>query len=166
MTTLDSAPMSGPQEDPRYRFVYYEAVRTLDHQEATLDNLRARAGLLLTAPAVATSFLGAAALGETDNTAPWSAIAIVLFVVVGVLCVGLLWPRSNWKWRFRPSELLSDYVEATSPADLNEMYRDLALHLEQNYRDNNDRLKPLWLSFQAATGLLAAEVLCWLVALL
>lgn len=165
MTTLDSVPTSGPQEDPRYKFVYDEAVRTLDHQEATLDNLRARAGVLLTATSVATSFLGAAALRETENTAPWSGMAIVLFALVGILCIGLLWP-SDWKWRLGTSKLLTDYVEAASPADLNEMYRDLALHLEQNYSDNSGRLDPMWRAFQVAAGLLALEVFFWLLALL
>lgn len=121
MTTLGSAPAGSGQEDPRYRFVYDEAVRTIDHQEETLDNLRGRAGVLLTATSVATSFLGAAVLRDSEGSAPWSGIAIVLFVLVSLTCVGLLWPRAKWMFRFGTTELLTHYVEAPSQADLNEM---------------------------------------------
>lgn len=165
MSTLDSRPATS-DEDPRYRFVYDEAVRTLDHQEETLDGLRARAGVLLTATSVATSFLGAAALRDTRNNGPWPALAVFLFVVVGLLCVALLLPRGNWRWRFGATELLRDYVEASPPADMNEMFKDLALHLEGNYAHNKQLMEPMWMMFRAATGLLALEVLFWLAALL
>ena len=166
MTTLDSAPTSSaPQEDPRYRFVYDEAVRLIDHQEETLDNLRSRAGLLLAATSVATSFLGAAALRDDQSAGWWGGIAIALFAVVGVLLVGLLLPLPNWKFRFGVSQLLTDYVEGTSPAQLNEMYRELALHLESNHVENNGRLKWMWLVFQLAALMLCFEVIAWLLAL-
>jgi len=165
MSTLDSRPTSS-DEDPRYRFVYDEAVRTIDHQEETLDNLRARAGMLLTATSVATSFLGAAALRETEDTAPWAGIAVALFVAVGLACVALLWPRDGWRWRFGAKKLIDDYVEASSPADLNEMYKELALYLEENYAHNKNKMEPMWTMFRAAVAFLALEVFFWLMALL
>ena len=166
MTTIDSvhAGSSSP-EDPRYRFVYDEAVRTIDHQEQTLDNIRARAGVLLTAASVATSFLGAAALRDSEQAGRWAVAAVCLFALVGSTCVALLWPLAKWRFRFGTSQLLKDYVEAPSPADLNEMFRDLALHLEANYGHNKKRIDIMWIVFELAAGLLFLEVIAWLAAL-
>jgi hypothetical protein len=60
---------------------YEQALRAADHQEATLDGLRSRAGTLLAVASLATWFFGVKAIDEASDT--WStAIAIVLFLVV------------------------------------------------------------------------------------
>lgn len=163
MSTLDSRPTSSA-EDPRYRFVYDEAVRTIEHQEQTLDDIRGRAGILLTATSVATSFLGAAAL-DTGRAGRWGVVAIVLFFLAGAGSVGLLWPFKGWKFRFGTRELLKHYVEAPSAADLNELFRELAMHLEDNYRENKTRIDKMWRVFQISAALLFLEVIAWLLAL-
>jgi hypothetical protein len=163
MTTA-TASQVGPLEDPRYRLAFDEAVRTLDHQEAGLDNLRARSGMLLAALSVVTSFLGAAAIGA-HGVGPMAFVGIVTFAAAGVVLVGLLWPRANWKWRFSPERIIADYVEGDDPADVNAMYRDLALHLGDNHDDNQTRIDRMWLAFEVACLLLVVEVVVWILAL-
>ncbi len=79
-------------EDPRYRLAYEEALRSIDHQEATLDELRSRAGLLLAALSVVTSFLGGYAFAS-GGFRPAAVVATLAFGLAGLTLVGLLWPR-------------------------------------------------------------------------
>ena len=57
--------MEDPSQAPRaweaYALAYEGALRSLSQQEETVDNLRARAGTLISAIAISTSFLGAQA---------------------------------------------------------------------------------------------------------
>jgi len=63
-------------KDFPYRIAYDEAVRALSQQQSTIDSLRTRAGLLLSAAAITTSFLGAQALNDGDPSAvSWLALA-------------------------------------------------------------------------------------------
>jgi hypothetical protein len=58
-----------------YKVAYDEAVRALSEQQAAIESVRARAGLLLSAAAVTTSFLGAQALqGASSNLFSWLAL--------------------------------------------------------------------------------------------
>ncbi len=151
-------------EDPRYRLAYDEALRSIAHQEATLDEMRSRAGLLLAALSVVTSFLGGSTIAA-HGLGPMALLASVLFAGAGGILVSLLWPRKGWMFRFTPEEIIGVYVEADNPAEVNYMYRDLALHLGGNLSKNERRMSRLWRGFQWACALLVAEVLVWLLAL-
>lgn len=56
-------------KDFPYQIAYDEAVRALSQQQSTIDSLRTRAGLLLSAAAITTSFLGAQALNDGGPSA-------------------------------------------------------------------------------------------------
>jgi hypothetical protein len=62
-------------------------------------------------------------------------------------------------------KLIKDYVEAEVPADLPEMYRDLALHLERHFDANQKRLEQLFWLLRAASSLLVADIVLWLIIL-
>jgi len=64
-----------------YRVVYDEAIRALDLQRAAFDSLRTRVGFLLSAAAIATSFLGGLALRTGSDVGAW--IGIALFAIFG-----------------------------------------------------------------------------------
>lgn len=55
--------MAPPDLDRLYEIAYAEAIRALVEQQAAVESLRNRAGLLLSAAAITTSFLDARALG-------------------------------------------------------------------------------------------------------
>jgi hypothetical protein len=65
----------------RYEVAYREAVRALDYQRSAIDALRTRVGYLVSAAAIATSFLGGLALEDGASVGGW--VAIGLFVAFG-----------------------------------------------------------------------------------
>ncbi len=155
----------GQFEDPRYRLAYDEALRAISQQEATLNDLRSRAGLVLAALSVVTSFLGGTALAGGGGLEAMEIVATVCFVGAGTALVWLLWPREGWRFRFGPKRIIADYVESKEPADLDEMHRDLALHLAENLSANDIKLRRLWRGFELSCSLLVVEIVAWIVAL-
>jgi hypothetical protein len=145
-----------------YELAYHEAVRALSHQEAVLDNFRTRAGILLSAAAIATPFLGGAAVGDGDFSA-WSWVAVGLFGGVAALTLVILWPWKDWEFVAGPRRLIATYVETDDPLPLHRIHRDLALHMEDSYDENEQRLEVLLLAFRGASLFLAAEVVAWVV---
>jgi hypothetical protein len=56
------------QRDYRgYELAYQEALRAITQQQAALESLRGRAGVLLAVAAIVTSFLGGFALGQASR---------------------------------------------------------------------------------------------------
>jgi hypothetical protein len=75
--------MAQRPEDGQYEIAYREAVRAIEHQDAALDDLRSRAGTLLAAAAIVTSFLGGVALDNADPTClSWFAVAFFVGVTI------------------------------------------------------------------------------------
>lgn len=149
--------------DQLYKVAYDEAVRALSEQQAAIESVRARAGLLFSVAAVTTSFLGAQALhGGKSSLASW--LALLCFVVVAVASLAVLWPR-KWEVRTNPRELIKTYVESTEPARAEELYRDLSLHMHNSYMENHGGLDRLAGFLQVASGVLALEVVLWIAAL-
>jgi hypothetical protein len=79
-----------------YKLAYDEAVRGLAHQQSRLDDFRARAGIVLSAAAIATSLLGGQAL-QRGSTTLWAWVALACFIGVSALTLLLLLPR---RWEF------------------------------------------------------------------
>jgi hypothetical protein len=79
-----NAALSGNPE--AYALLFSEAVRSLAAQEASVDELRTRSGVMMSAAGVVSAFLGSAALtafsDATTNTAPTSATPRL---IVGIL---------------------------------------------------------------------------------
>lgn len=134
------APMSGPAEFDNpdtaaaYELAYREGVRALSEQQIVTDSFRTRAGLLLSGAAIATSFLGQAALDRGTTAFTWFAIAA--FVALGGAVLGILWPRRDWEYAMRPELLIENYIEHPQPLRMPEIHRDLALHMDRSYLQN------------------------------
>jgi hypothetical protein len=152
-----------PEPDPRaYELAYEEGVRALSQQQAVVDNFRTRAGILLSAAAIATSFLGGQALREGSFSA-WSWLAVAAFAGVALLALLILWPRRDWEFVAAPRRLIGTYVETADPLPLEQIHRDLALHMENSYDENASRLQAMIGYFRGASILLAVEVVLWIV---
>lgn len=160
-----------------------EGRRALDYQQARLDNLRDRFGVLLSAAAVSTAFLGAEVLKRPGTpTATWFAVG--LFVSVSVLCIYALQPLP-YSFVFEPVRLLDDYVDLSEEETL----CWLATYRSWQHTRNNVRIEGLrksiepptliaeyvvpleasWRThfglvhhFRLASAFLVAETLCWL----
>jgi hypothetical protein len=143
---------------------YDLALRSMQRQEATLDNLRARAGTLLSAASLSTSFL--AALGLSDERLSGLAwLAVVLFLAMGI-CMGLiLWPWDRWVFGMDTYQVVEDYVDEEDRLPIPEMQRELALHFEENIDKNEGKLAWLFRAFAAGTLLLLTEIVVWLLVL-
>lgn len=92
-----------PPDDPAaadavVAMAYDAAVATLHHQDSTLGNLRNRATGLLSAVTVATTFAGGVGLFSSDAAATngipaWTQWTLLpLLLVIGGLCLAVLWP--------------------------------------------------------------------------
>jgi hypothetical protein len=107
------------------RLTYDLSLRTLGQQEAVLGELRSRTGILLTASALVTSFLGARAL--QDGASPWfgltglgAAVTSILFSIYVLAkgethipdrctgCVRILCARGERSRRGAPNPRLLD----------------------------------------------------------
>jgi hypothetical protein len=147
--------------DSTYGLAYEEALRGVVQQQAVLTDIRGRAATMLGAASVSTSFLGGIALQDQKPTG-WSWIAIGAFVAVGLLTIWILLPRRGWTFRMSARKLIKEYIESDNPAELHEMYRDLALHLEKHFDLNQNRLNRLFLRLRLASAILVGEIVLWL----
>ncbi len=118
---------------------YEEAKRAIDRQSGALDGLRSRAGILLAAVSVSTSFFGGLAL--RDDLSRWATlaawIATIAALAAGGFGVAILWPRAAWAFNVSPSLFGRQLARAPDEATA---YRELALRLEENYKANERRL--------------------------
>ena len=126
-----------PGDPAAYALAFSESVRDLEHQERSVDELRTRAGTLLAASSITTSFLAAAAL---PNDKPWEWlvwVALIAFAVGIGLCIWVLWPRGKWVFVNDASIVISGYVEGDPPASMAETYKGLA---QKNNDHSNDKI--------------------------
>lgn len=151
---------------PLEQLAYEDAKRAIDRQSDQLDGLRDRAGTLLAAIALATSFFGGLALSDDDlSSAAITAavVAIVAFSAAAGGCVAVLWPRAQWAFNLSAKKIIYQ-LETTSPNDA-KAYRELALRTEANYHVNEGRLDDLFSLFRGACIALALETIAWIVVL-
>lgn len=146
-----------------YKVAYDEAVRALSEQQEAVESFRTRAGILSSVAAITTSFLGAQALGDgTPNLVSW--LALLDFVAVAAVSLAILWPR-KWEITTDPRDLIGSYIEAAEAAPIENLYRDLALHMDRSHSENRKGLEQFALFFQIASGLLTLEVVLWIIAI-
>jgi hypothetical protein len=149
--------------DLLYKVAYDEAVRALAEQQTAIESFRSRTGLLLSAAAVTTSFLGAQAL-EGGGSSPISWLALGGFAGVALASLVILWPRS-WEGAADPHDVIGSYIESAEPAPIEKLHRDLSVHMRSSYLENREGLQKLVVFFQVASLLLVLEIVLWLIAI-
>jgi hypothetical protein len=93
-----------------YELAYIEARRALEDQRAVVNELRGRAGVLVAAAAITTSFFGDAALTDGRlGIAGWAAVAA--FVLAGVRILAILWPLPGWTFAVDARVYMQTYLE-------------------------------------------------------
>ena len=150
-------------QDPRLAFVYQEALRGLIQQQAVVESLLNRAGILIFALSFANSLLGARAL--TDGLDGWDWIALGSLVGVGVLAVVMLWPYYNYWFRFDARELIDRYVDGPEAVSMATMHRDLALRIEADMARNGRLVLRIRIACQLALVLLLVNLVAWLLSI-
>lgn len=158
--------MAGSPADPAtYRLAYDEGRRALEEQERAVGELRSRAGQLIAAAAITTSFFGGQALRGHVRLLSW--VAITCFVALSLAVLVILWPRRDWEFALSPTQFIVTYAEPPEgdPLDLPTIHRDLALHMGNSAELNRKQFRWLTAAFRAGTVLLVLEVVAWVVAL-
>ena len=159
--------IASSEPDPAaFRLAYEEAKRGLDDQEQAVVELRSRAGTLIAAAAITTSFFGSQALRHHVHFMSW--VAISCFVALGVSVLVILWPRRDWEFALSPERFISTYLEPTEgdPLSLPLIHRDLALHMGRSASLNRGQLRWLMVAFRVGALLLMAEVIAWVIVLI
>lgn len=165
-TISNGSGLSGADE--RYALLLEQVTRGLIQQVASLDDLRNRAGTVVAAPSLASSFLGATVLRDTHLPAPavfFAVLALVTLVVTVGATIYILLPRS-WRTGFDGHRLTVDYLEAEPPASLDRTRRDLAYYIQDDVNSNDKQLNRLHRSFGVAVVSIGLQVAFWLTALL
>ncbi|HEU4906666.1 MAG TPA: hypothetical protein VFT19_11220 [Solirubrobacterales bacterium] len=153
--------MNSDPADAPYKIAYDEAVRALSQQQGVIESFRTRAGMLLSAAALTTSFLGAQALnGGGTNVATW--LALASFVGLSLATLAILWPH-RWEFTADPENVIESYIETTEPLSVAEIHRDLSLHMHGSYAENRKGQRQLAARFRLASALLTLEVVFWIV---
>jgi hypothetical protein len=138
-------------------------VRALSEQQDAIESVRSRAGLLLSAAAVTTSFLGAQAL-QGGSASLFSWLALLSFGAVAAASLAILWPR-KWEGALNPRDVIETYIESAELESMGDLHRDLSLHMHRSYLQNHEGLEQLVLFLRFASSLLTLEVVLWMAAI-
>ena len=140
-----------------YKLAFEEARRGLENQQGRVDELRSRAGTLLAAIAVATSFLGSEALSAQDSGClVWA--GFVFFALSMVCAIWILLPQDDWRFEANVKTIIEDWVEREPPFTESELHRKLGLEMEGYFLANGVKLRTLYWVFTAASGFLLLEL--------
>jgi hypothetical protein len=135
-----------------------EARRAIGIQMASLDELRARTGLLLAASSLSASFLGSAAATGNVSLGFVGGLAVIAFVIAIGACIRVLWPaRDGWIFVTSVKILAEDWIDQDN-GDVYKMERFVAEKLEKHFDANKQRLDPLFAWFQVAACAVGFEV--------
>jgi hypothetical protein len=153
----------GTDINDRLAFVYQEAVRGIGHQERVVESLNTRAGNLIFAAAFVSSLLGGRAIA--DGFSVWDWIATVLLLAIGAIVAFILWPYSNYTFRFDPEDLLRQYADGDPDMTMAAMHRTLALRIKNDMAANWRTIQRIRVALQCALILLVLEILAWLLSI-
>lgn len=135
----------------------------MSEQREAINSFHARAGLLLSAAAVTTSFLGSQAMqGRGSSFFSW--MALLSFIAVAATSLAILWPR-KWELTASPRDVIESRIESSDVLKIEDLYRDLSLRMHGSWLVNHRGLEHLAAAFQAASGLLTIEVVLWIAAI-
>ncbi len=134
------------------------SLRTLSQQEKSLDELRSRTGVLLTATALVTSFLGARALQDPDLQ--WLSIVGRAAAILSILLsIYVLAPKPNLNFAIHGAATYEYFIR--SGADLENAHLTLAYWNREAWTENQASIDRSIILFGIACGGLLAAVLLW-----
>lgn len=157
-------PVSPPIDG--YALALEEARRALDEQERAVAELRSRAGTLISAATIATSFLGAPFVADRQLAAAGT-IAIAAFVLLSLATLVLLSPRWAFEFSLAPEFVIATFAEpiASKAPPPSRLRREMAMHMGASSALNRNRISRMGAIFQIACVLLTTEIVAWVVAI-
>lgn len=141
-----------------HRIAYELALRALSQQEAVLNEVRARTGILLAASSLAASFLGAEAIARAGFNV-LACLAVLAFVGSVGPSIYVLFPRKELRFSLNGPELFERFYELET--DLAETHRQLAYWVQGFWDANQTTLDALFNWYRFAAVALVVEVVRW-----
>jgi hypothetical protein len=156
-----------PELAESYQIAYEQASTALRNQANVLESSQTRAATIISAAAIATSFLGGRALERGTSWPGWTWVAIGCFAGLIPACGVVLWPRFGWRFDVIGEQVIDDSIETTQQPPLSPamLRRDLAIYMSRSHESNRQRLRLLVWSLQVAVVLLSLEIGAWIVTL-
>lgn len=144
-------------------WAYNEALRGLSQQRSALDDLRVRAGAILSAGVLATAFLGAFAVhGTGRGLAPRFWGPVILFIIAALLFILVLLPVPGWFYSINVRPEL-DQLDTPNPPPPYDIYNKSVAMIDKGRQDNQRQLILVYVGFVLASLSVAAEIVWWLV---
>jgi hypothetical protein len=154
-TYLRDHPTATNSDAETYRLAYEQASYNVRRQEAALDELRQRTGVLVAAATIVFSFLGQEAARDGWG---WSGIiAVATFVLAVGLWLWILNPGYGWIFSNSIQVLFEDIIESPSQLGSVEMYRRLAIFQAGHVTRNATMLEWRYRGFTAGIVLLVVQ---------
>lgn len=141
-----------------FRLAYDEAVRALRAQADEHGSLRTRAGTILATSLVVTSFFGGQAVARNASASSVGWLAVITFVLAGVLSLGVLFP-TDLRFGSDVDEVVS-LIETASPTQ--DPHRELSLSLARQLVSNRRRIDAMRWTFRASAVAVLAETVLWI----
>jgi hypothetical protein len=151
-----------------YELAYEASIRAIENQAATVESLRSRAGTILAATALVTSFFGGQALSRMGRSQlhllSYTTGALGSFIAVSLLALTILLPFTL-RFSLSAAAILRVVDAAEDGATPAGMLREIALQYESMYDSNVVQIRLLAACFQLAIVCLLGEVAFWLAVL-
>jgi hypothetical protein len=143
--------------------IYGEAVRAIQQQEGSVDELRSRASGMLTAVSVAAAFFGTNALKSRYGLGGWGHVAVAASAISAAGPLAILWPGRGWIFSNDMSITIEDVSEQAREPD--DVHMQLAGFIVGHFNDNQSRLDKLYWALRVAIIFLVVALAAWLVQL-
>jgi hypothetical protein len=140
------------------RLAYQLSLRDLDRQEGVLDELRSRAGTILTASSILASFLGGQAISHS-GFGWWTWATLAAFIASVTACVWILLPVSALRFGVGgPGAYEALYYQGDN---MPEVHRRLAYWLADFYDGNQRKIDALVVRYRIAAAAVVIEGILW-----
>lgn len=153
------------EPDPRVEIVWTLAQSQLEAQKTTVDELRARVGILISGAAIATGFLAGQALNTNHGIPAGAWLGIVAASLFLVACGIILLPR-KWAGQFVDTTTALQDIVNRPDEPVDHFQRDMASYAMCEFTTNEGQLEKLYWIFSAALVLLGVDFAGWIWALI
>jgi hypothetical protein len=144
-----------PKQDERYVLALEQARRNLDRQADDLKDIRGRATTILGVAALSITLIGGLALRDKGELRWTSYAALFVFTLVALLALFITFPRT-FAFAYDADGMLKWIKE--EQASINRMTRQLAIHLQKNYRCNRKAMESMRRLYSFAVVALIIEI--------
>ncbi len=146
--------------DERIGLIWSLAQGALAAQFRSIDELRARVGVLILGASTGTAFLAAQGLARAQGLPAGAWLAIGASVLLIVTCAYILLPR-EWAGQSVNADSLLRDIDADAGMTLDDLQRRLARFAQGHVAANESRLAQLYHAYTVALALLCLDFAGW-----